>query len=58
MGPLWGRFGAVLGSFLGSPPAVFLESLKKRREESGFIIARIGDLLLARVSTRVALACP
>lgn len=28
--------------------AVFLESLKKRREESGFIIARIGDLLLAR----------
>ncbi|XP_021239369.1 rho guanine nucleotide exchange factor 1 [Numida meleagris] len=28
--------------------AVFLESLKKRREESGFIITHIGDLLLAR----------
>ncbi|NXB23404.1 ARHG1 factor, partial [Rhagologus leucostigma] len=29
-------------------PALFLDSLKKLREESGFIIAEIGDVLLAR----------
>ncbi|XP_015706545.1 rho guanine nucleotide exchange factor 1-like isoform X3 [Coturnix japonica] len=29
--------------------SVFLESLKKRREENGFIIKHIGDLLLAAV---------
>uniref|UniRef100_A0A674HJZ2 DH domain-containing protein n=1 Tax=Taeniopygia guttata TaxID=59729 RepID=A0A674HJZ2_TAEGU len=47
---VFGVFWGVLIDFFGSffLPAAFLDSLKKLREESGFIIAEIGDVLLAR----------
>lgn len=31
------------------PPALFLDRLMKRRQESGYLIEEIGDVLLARV---------
>lgn len=43
----WGR--GPTGADLRPAPALFLDSLKKLREESGYVISEIGDVLLARV---------
>lgn len=52
-----GGGGLGRGADLRPAPALFLDSLKKLREESGYVISEIGDVLLARVRrTRVCKA--
>lgn len=50
----WGGSGVGLPPHPAPLPALFLDSLRRRREESGYVIGRIGDVLLARVSPNTA----